>query len=112
MQTNFRYFPDRKIMLFLLVLVLGFFNLKSAAHRNPFCFSDIKNKLPFSYVATAKVHNCSKSFAILSYVCNSNNQKVIVQKGDTVLGYKIVDIFEDVITVQDDKNNEVTLHLN
>jgi len=81
--------------------------------RNPFCFSDTKIKVPFSYTATAKVHSCSKSFAILSCTGTAqNNQNVIAKHGDTVLGYKVVDILDDVLTLQDDKNNEIIMYLN
>jgi len=110
MQTDFRYFASFKIVLVLFIL--GFLELKSKPPRNPFCFADTSSKVPFSYTATAKVHNCSKSFAILSYFENSrDHQKVIAKKGDTVLGYKIIDIFDDALTVQDDKNNEMILDL-
>lgn len=112
MQINLRYFTGFKIIYIFPLFILGFSEILSGLKRNPFCFSDTKIKLPFSCAAVAKVHNCSKSFAILSCPGNSvGNQKVIAKKGDDVLGYRIVDIFEDVITVQDDKNNEIILHL-
>lgn len=110
MQINSRYFTSVKIAHIVPILFFSFF--KSGAMRNPFCFSDAKINVPFSYTAIAKVHNCSKSFAVLSYKEHSHhNQNVIAKKGDNILGYKIVDIFDDVITVQDDKNNELSVYL-
>lgn len=50
-------------------------------------------------------------FAILSYNENSQNKNIIVKKGDVIFGYKVVDVFDDIVTIQDDKNNEILLHL-
>jgi len=108
MQTNSRYFTSIKIAPVLPVLVFTFWGLFGNTKRNPFCFSDAKTKVPFSYSATAKLHNCSKSFAILTSL---DNKKIIAKKGDIHFGFKIIEINDDVLTVQDDNNNELLVPL-
>lgn len=111
MQTNVRYFTAFKLVYFLPILLLTSFNLYGLINRNPFCFSDKKINIPFSCSAIAQVHNSSKYFAILTHGENQQRQNFIAKKGETILGYRIVDIFGDAITIQDNGNNEIILHL-
>jgi hypothetical protein len=111
MQNNLRYFTVIKIAHILSILFLATFNLDGVAKRNPFCFYDKKINVPFSCTAIAQVHKSSKSFAILSCIENSQRKNIIAKKGDLVFGFKIVDMFNDTITIQDDHNNEVILRL-
>jgi len=111
MQINFRYSTNHIKRYVLSIIILAIFNLQGLVSRNPFCYSDLKSNIPFSYRAIAQVHNSSTSFAILSCQKNETIQNIIAKKGDVIFGYKIVDIFGDMLTVQDDKNNEIILYL-
>ncbi len=90
----------------LLKFILLVWSLQILAERNPFYFSS-QEKIPnFECRAVAKVDD-SKYFAIIS----DNGKTSMVKEGDRVAGYKLITISGDYIIVQDDKNNEFTLHL-
>ncbi len=95
-----------KILFFCFIFTS--ITINSITLRNPFSFSEIHcNNINFNGIA--KINNKStkkfKNFAII----NIDNNIKIVQPGDNILNYKIIDIVSNYIIIQDENNNELII---